>query len=121
VIAFGGVPALVIGAVAIVGTWLALRPAAPQPVRFAIVPPATQPLTIQGFQRDIAITPNGRNIVYRVGPPGTLGTQLVVRALDQLDARLLTGITGIRSPFISPDGRCVGFFEGASGGELKKV
>ena len=43
-----------------------------------------------------------------------------MRSLDQLDARLLTGITGIRSPFISPDGHWVGFFEG-NGGELKKV
>ncbi len=49
-----------------------------------------------------------------------MGTQLVVRSLDQLDARLLTGISGIRSPFISPDGHWIGFFEG-NGGELKKV
>jgi serine/threonine-protein kinase len=45
---------------------------------------------------------------------------LVVRSLDQLDARLLTGISGIRSPFISPDGHWIGFFEG-NAGELKKV
>jgi len=108
-LALVGVPALSIGAaVAVAGTWLAGRPS------------ATQPLTIQGFQRDIAITPDGRNIVYRVGPAGTVGAQLVVRSLDQLDARLLTGITGIRAPFISPDGHWVGFFEG-NGGELKKV
>jgi serine/threonine-protein kinase len=114
--------ALVIGGVLTGGaTWWMLRPAAPQPVRFSIVPPSTQPLTIQGFQRDIAITPDGRQIVYRVGPAGIPGTQLVVRSLDQLDARLLTGITGIRSPFISPDGHWVGFFEGSLGGELKKV
>jgi serine/threonine-protein kinase len=102
-------------------TWWILRPAPAQPVRFSIVPPSTQPLSIQGFQRDIAITPDGRHIVYRVGPAGTIGTQLVVRSLDQLDARLLTGITSIRSPFISPDGHWIGFFEGTSGGELKKV
>jgi serine/threonine-protein kinase len=122
-VALVGVPALVIGAaVAAAGTWLMTHPAAPQPVRFAIVPPAAQPLSIQGFQRDIAITPDGRQIVYRVGPNATAGTQLVVRALDQLDARLLTTSgTGVRSPFISPDGRWVGFFEGGSGGELKKM
>src|SRR5207247_7919308 len=55
-----------------------------------------------------------------LGPSGTIGTQFAVRSLDQLDARLLTGITGIRSPFISPDGHWIGFFEGNTG-ELKKV
>ena len=116
-----GVPALVIGGVLAGGaTWIAERPSAPLPVRFAIVPPSTQPLTIQGFQRDIAITPDGRQIVYRVGPAATDGTQLAVRSLDQLDARVLTGIVGIRSPFISPDGHWIGFF-GGNGGELKKV
>jgi serine/threonine-protein kinase len=116
------VAALVIGGTVVAaGTWLAVRPSAPQPVHFAILPTATQPLTLQGFQRDIAITPDGRNIVYRVGPAGTAGSQLVVRSLDQLDARLLPGISGIRSPFISPDGHWIGFFEGVSGGELKKV
>jgi Tol biopolymer transport system component len=102
-------------------TWWLLRPAAPQPVRFLIVPPPAQPLTIHGFQRDIAITPDGRHIVYRVGPAGVVGTQLAVRSLDELDARILTGIAGIRSPFISPDGHWIGFFEGTAGGDLKKV
>jgi serine/threonine-protein kinase len=44
-----------------------------------------------------------------------------VRSLDQLDARVLPGISSIRSPFISPDGHWIGFFEGEAGGELKKV
>ena len=101
-------------------TWWVQRPAVPQPVRFSIVPPSTQPLTIQGFQRDIAITPDGRHIVYRTGPAGTIGTQLAVRSLDELDARVLTGISGVRSPFVSPDGHWIGFFEG-NGGELRKV
>ena len=117
-----GVPALAVGAaVAVTVTWLVTRPAAPQPVRFSIVSPSTQPLSIHGFQRDIAITPDGRHIVYRVGPNGTVEAQLAVRSLDQLDARLLTGINSNRSPFISPDGRWIGYFEGAPGGELKKV
>ena len=120
-------PALVIGAVlgAVLGggaAWLAERPSAPEPVRFAIVPPTTQPLTIQGFQRDIAITPDGRHIVYRTGPAGTQGTQLAVRSLDQVEARILTGIANVRSPFVSPDGHWIGFFEGVGAeGQLKKV
>jgi serine/threonine-protein kinase len=45
----------------------------------------------------------------------------MVRAIDQLDAVPLGGITGASSPFFSPDGRWIGFFSGALGGELKKV
>jgi eukaryotic-like serine/threonine-protein kinase len=115
---------LAVGAGAAITGW-ALRPQAQQPVRFAITPPSTQPLSLQGFQRDLAITPDGRHVVYRIGPAGTTAaTQLALRSLDQLDARVLTGVSGIRSPFISPDGGWVGFFEGAvgaGGGQLKKV
>jgi serine/threonine-protein kinase len=128
-VAFVGVPALVIGGVIAGGaTWIAEGPSSPQPVRFTIVPPATQPLAIHGFHHDLAITPDGRHIVYRTGLAGTPGagrsegTQLAVRSLDQLDARVLTGITAIRGPFVSPDGRWIGFFGGTGGGgELKKV
>jgi len=99
--------------------WWYTRPAAQTPVRFAIVPPANQPLSIQGFQRDIAITPDGRAIVYRVAQ-GAGDVRLAVRALDQLDVRILPGITEVRSPFISPNGQWIGFFEGQNG-QLKKV
>ena len=45
-----------------------------------------------------------------------------MRSLDQLDVRLLTPASNnVRSPFVSPDGHWVGFFEGVIGGELKKV
>ena len=44
----------------------------------------------------------------------------MVRAIDALDARALRGITGVRSPFLSPDGRWVGFFAEAEG-ELRNV
>ena len=99
--------------------WWYMRPAAQAPVRFVIVPPANQPLSIQGFQRDIAITPDGRAIVYRVAQ-GANDVHLAVRALDQLDARILPGITVVRSPFVSPNGQWIGFFEGQNG-QLKKV
>ena len=98
-------------------TRLAARPS--EPVRFAIVPPPAQPLALQGADRDIAISPDGRHIVYRAGGTGAGGNaQLMVRTMDQLDARPLAGITNARGPFISPDGHWVGFF---SAPELKKV
>ena len=113
-IAAGVASAAVVG----VAVWALMRGApAPrsQPMRFAIVPPAAQPLVISGLDRDSAISPDGRHLVYFAG---TGQTQLMVRAIDQLDAVPLRGITGARAPFMSPDGRWVGFFSGA---ELKKV
>jgi Tol biopolymer transport system component len=105
------------------GAWsiATLREQSPQPVHFAIVPPSAQPLAIQGFDRDVTISSDGRQIVYRVGGQGASeNIQLGVRSLDQLDARLLAGITVSRTPFLSPDGRWIAMFEG-TGGVLKRV
>ena len=93
--------------------WMAMRPEAPAVNRFAIVPPPAQSLAIQGIDRDIAISRDGRAIVYRAG-----SGVLAVRQLDQLDAQLLTANNNVRQPFFSPDGHWIGFFEGA---EMKKV
>ena len=97
--------------------WLVLRPA-PQPpptvTRFAIVPPPAQPLSLQGIDRDIAISPDGSHIAYRAGSPG----RLAIRRMDQLEAQEFDGTLNARQPFFSPDGRWVGFFDGP---ELKKI
>jgi serine/threonine-protein kinase len=105
--------------------WLLLRPTqpAPRPMRFAIVPPPSQPLAIQGTDRDIAIAPDGAFFVYRTVAGGA--PQLAVRAFDGLDAKLLAGtassnpgIGTARSPFVSPDGQWVGFQDF---GALRKI
>jgi Tol biopolymer transport system component len=99
-----------------IGVWAASRlvpPPPAQPMRFAITLP--QPLTLQGVDRDIAISPAGTHIVYRAGSGQP---HLVVRAIDQLEAQSLTATTGARQPFFSPDGRWVGFFTNT---ELKKA
>jgi eukaryotic-like serine/threonine-protein kinase len=112
------IAALAVGAV--VGgmtMWTWVRPpsaTAALPARFELVAPASQSLAIQGNHRDIAVSPDGQTVVYRaVG-----GTRLVVRRLDQLDARAIAGISNARYPFFSPDNRWIGFFDGAT---LKKV
>ena len=62
---------------------------------------------------DLAISPDGRRIVYvnisSAGGPA----RLFVRNLDELDATLLVPAprTGLRSPFISADGTTAGFFD----------
>jgi serine/threonine-protein kinase len=107
---------LTIAAIAAATTWLAMRqtPGPTPPIRFSIVPPAGQALQGAPSDRNLAISSDGRYIVY----VGGSNNQLLVRALDRLDAVALPGITGARSPFLSPDGRWIGFFATA---ELRKV
>jgi len=109
--------ALLVGAVvAALATWALMRPTPVtlQPMRFALVPPAAQAIEIQGFDRDLVLSADGTHLVYVAGPEA----QLMVRAIDSLAAVPLRGITGARSPFLSPDGRWVGFFVN---NELRKV
>ena len=61
---------------------------------------------------DVAISPAGTHVVYAGSRSGR--AQLYVRALDQLAPSALTGLGNQpRSPFISPDGNWVGFFDGS--------
>jgi Tol biopolymer transport system component len=114
--------AVIVGAaIAATATWALMRPRdvpPPRPVRFGIAAPADQPYAISGPDRSILITPDGSHIVSIHG--GTLGGggQMLIRDLDQLAATPMRGLTAARAPFVSPDGRWIGFFEV---GFLKKV
>ena len=113
--------AVLIGAAAVVVTaaivgaavWWTTRPASPSVARTTITTSGATALTVNGGDRDVAITPDGSRIVYR----GT--NQLLVRALDQLEPDVLSGLGAPRGVFISPDGQWIGFFDGGS--QIKKV
>jgi serine/threonine-protein kinase len=117
-LAIGGA-GLVVGAalaVALGAVWVRWTPAPPlQPIRFPIVP-AAPPLAVGSPDRHVAISADGRFIVYNAAQGGPL--QLMVRPIDRLDAVALAGTSGARWPFLSPDGRWVAFF---SQSELRKV
>src|SRR5437867_3815174 len=85
-----------------IAVWVMNRltpPPPPRAVRFAIVPPSSQVLMIQGVDRDIAISPDGTHIVYRSGLTNIPSqSQLAVRPLNELEPRLLPGTAG-RFPF----------------------
>jgi eukaryotic-like serine/threonine-protein kinase len=105
---------------AAVGAWLGARFTslpAPSPARFVVAPPPSLPLFLQGFDRDIVISPDGSNIVYLSATGSEGGTVFAVRGINDLTPRIVGG-TGGREPFISPDGRWLGYF---SGGELRKI
>jgi serine/threonine-protein kinase len=107
---------LLLGALSTVLAFLAgwgwLRPRPTPPVnRFSVLLPPKeelQPVGAGGGGR-LAISPNGRRLVY-VGPGGG-ETRLWLRELDQLHATPISGTEGGASPFFSPDGRQLGFIK----------
>ena len=90
--------------------WILARPA-PVPVltaRLEILPPPSQAVAVQGADRNLAISPDGRYVVYLSGNP----SQLVLRPIDRREGQLIAGTSGARYPFFSPDGRWIAFFDG---------
>jgi serine/threonine-protein kinase len=85
-------------------------------IRFTAEAPNGIGLGIGAQDPDIAISPDGRTIVYVAG--GQASSQLYVRRLNELQGTPLPGINRARNPFFSPDGNWIGFFEGST---LKKV
>ena len=89
-----------------------------------IVPRFGQPLWVSGLHRDLALSPDGRHLVYAAGASddakeqldaataGT-GSALMVRSIeDNVDAQPIAGVASASGPFFSPDGRWIGFFDG---------
>ena len=107
--------ALVVAALASLAVWT-LKPTPAQPVtRTTITLPPGQRLAALD-QPAIAISPDGKNLVYVAVQAGT--QQLFLRPLDSLESKPIAGTEGAVAPFFSPDGQWVGFF---AGGKLKKV
>ncbi|MDA2925063.1 hypothetical protein MYX65_10525, partial [Acidobacteria bacterium AH-259-L09] len=105
--------AAVIALIAGVAIWSLTR-LEPRPIaRFAMVLPPTEQLTGTG-RHAVAFSADGTHLVY------SANNQLYLRAMDQLEAMPIRGTEGrARSPFFSPDGQWVGFWEGD--GKLMKV
>jgi hypothetical protein len=121
--AFAGVLAiaLVLTVIAAIGLYGAREIPTTGPVQFTIVPPDNTsfggpPAGGTGIATQVAVSPDGRNIVFVAG--GTSGYQLWLRPVGIVAARLIPGTEGGAFPFWSPDSRFVGFF---AGGKLKKV
>jgi Tol biopolymer transport system component len=92
------------------GRWLAPRPAAEEPVRFEIEPPAGTRIVSAVVGTELAVSPDGRTVAFVAqgdGPP-----QLYLWSVHEGRARVLEGTEGAASPFWSPDGRSIAFFAG---------
>jgi Tol biopolymer transport system component len=70
---------------------------------------------VSAADTDFAISPDQRQVVFavvgEVGRSSSTGeaSQLCVRGLSSIVARVLPGTEGARYPFWSPDGKFVGF------------
>ena len=106
------VGALVLMVGAVVATSLMLRPETPRVTRFSVG--ASPALSISPLNRDLAISPDARRIVYRAGNPPLLH----VREMDQLEGTPLAGTESSTDAFFSPDGKWIAFWQG---GFLKKI
>ena len=115
--------ALIVGGASVgAGVWLATRPGDPHVTRFTLSRTGAGALTVDPQSRDLTITPDGSHIIYKgIATSGT-GTQLFVRALDQLELTPLTALGQVpRGPFSSPDGQWIGFVEVGNPVMLRKV
>ena len=93
--------------VAGVTVWYLRAPAPPRLARFVITPPASEVVVVTAYNADIAITPDGTRVVYKVSGDTP---HFVVRAVEQLETRRLLRLANdVVDPFISPDGAWVGF------------
>ena len=79
-------------------------------MRFEIATPPT------GDPASIAISPNGRTIVFVGATEGA--SRLFARTVDSTSARPLAGTDGATYPFWSPDSRSLAFF---ADGKLKRI
>ena len=94
-------------------TWSSRAATSPVPlVQFEIRPPLSARL-LQGQGAPLAVAPDGSFVVYRAMRPQSDGRQsdvLMIRFWNDLEPRELTDTRTAQSPFVSPDGRWVGFF-----------
>ncbi len=84
------------------------RAVAPEPVRLDIAFPQGERLAAEQFP-SIALSPDGRRVVFRAQSAEGQVSQLYVRETDSFEMRPLEGTENAYTPFFSPDGEWVGF------------
>ena len=110
------VAGLALAVIASLAVWSVMRPAPLRLVRFAVSPEEAMRLHIAPRSPDVAISPTGDHVAYLTGGGGLGAAQLHVRRLDQLTSETLVATGVLNSPFFSPDGASVGFYDRRSAG-----
>lgn len=113
--AAGGIAAALLLLITPLAQLLTTPGKAPAVARSVIqLPPGTSLALSRGSA--VAISPDGRTLIF--AGKANNKVQLYRRALDAYDATPIAGTDGATNPFLSPDGRWVGFFAEE---KLKKV
>jgi eukaryotic-like serine/threonine-protein kinase len=114
--------AIALTAIAVVALRLS-RPGTPAPglVQFTIAAPESMSFGGPaaggtGDNAQVAISPDGRNIVFVAGAQSVF--HIWLRPMDSVEARQVPGTEGAAFPFWSPDSQFIGFF---AGNKLKRV
>ena len=102
-------------------TWR-LKPTPAQPCVSSVIDlPAGMQLTrekIGPAYTEVALSPDGKILVFSASPNGSQEkAMLYLRPLGTFDAKPIDGTEGARTPFFSPDGQWVGFWQN---GKLRK-
>jgi eukaryotic-like serine/threonine-protein kinase len=119
-----GVAAGALALAAIAGTtaWRGVNRGQPAPVYASLDAPADYVLGEDDMfaslptRAPMVFTPDGRSLIIQAARAGK--PQLFLRSLDRPDARPIAGTDDARVPFVSPDGKWVGFW---AANELRKV
>ncbi|MHC4538464.1 MAG: protein kinase domain-containing protein [Planctomycetota bacterium] len=102
-------------------TWNLKRPSplSQDQTRFVIRPMTTLGVRAVVYHHALAISPDGKYLAY-VDEGEAGGRRLYLRDMDDIQARALPGTEGAISPFFSPDGEWIGFYDYAKK-ELEKI
>jgi eukaryotic-like serine/threonine-protein kinase len=115
-LAIGGWALATLLALGATATYFMQRPAAtPQPtsLQFTIPPPERG-----SFAYGIAVSPDGKNVVFTDAGKDGHRPRLWLRPLASIESRPLAGTEGGAFPFWAPDGKRLGFF---ADGKLRKI
>jgi serine/threonine protein kinase/Tol biopolymer transport system component len=99
---------------AVVG-WMARKPAppySPSPTRLVVSLPAQHHLAI-ALDFSLAISPDGKALVYGASSSPGSPPRLYLRRLDRFEATPIPGTEGALGPFFSPDSRMLGYIADA--------
>ena len=85
------------------------RPQEPAGIRFSVTPPGAG-----GMIRAVEVARDGRRLVYSLSSE----RRLLLHDLGEFESRPLPGTEGASRPFLSPDGRWIGFYQA---GKIRKL